>query len=198
MKILLGKKIGMTTLIADSGKIEPVTVIEAGPCVVTQIKNQAQPSFQIGFGPTKKITKPLSGHLKGKKLKYLREFPLDEANTNIYQSDATVDLSIFDDQKTVDITGTSKGKGFAGGVKRHNFKIGPKSHGSKHHRRSGSTGCRFPQHTIKGHKMPGRMGNEQVTTKHLAILKIETDKNLLLVKGAVPGNKNKLIIIKQY
>ena len=197
MKILLGKKIGMTTLIAETGKTEPATIIEAGPCVVTQIKDQAKKSFQIGFEACKKISKPLSGHLKGKNLKYLREFPLDEDNTPIYQPEATVDLSIFDTKKPVDITGTSKGKGFAGTVKRYHFKIGPKSHGSKHHRRSGSTGCRFPQHTIKGRRMAGRMGNEQVTTKCLSILRIEADKNLLIVKGAVPGTKNKLIIIKQ-
>lgn len=198
MKIILGKKIGMTTLIADSGKIEPATIIEAGPCVVTQIKNLAKKSFQIGYGVAKKNTKAISGHLKGKNLKYLREFPLDEENSEIYQPDATVDLSIFDTKKTVDITGTSKGKGFAGTVKRYNFSIGPKSHGSKHHRRVGSTGCRFPQHTIKGRRMPGRMGNEQVTTKHLSILRVETDKNLLIVRGAVPGTKNRLIVIKQY
>ncbi len=198
MKILLGKKIGMTTLIADSGKIEPATIIEAGPCIVTQIKNLAKKSFQIGYGATKKNTKAISGHLKGKTLKYLREFPLDEENSEIYQADATIDLSIFDTKKTVDITGTSKGKGFAGTVKRYNFSIGPKSHGSKHHRRVGSTGCRFPQHTIKGRRMPGRMGNEQVTTKHLSILRIETDKNLLIVRGAVPGTKNRLVIIKQH
>ncbi len=197
MKILLGKKIGMTTIITDTGKTEPATVIEAGPCPVTQLKEQPKKSFQIGYGSCKKMTKALSGHLKGKNLKHLREFPIDDENSEIYQAEAIIDLKILDTKKTVDIVGISKGKGFAGTVKRYHFKIGPKSHGSKHHRRPGSTGGRFPQHTVKGRKMPGRMGNEQVTTKNLTILRVEPEKNLLVVRGAVPGTKNKLVIIKQ-
>lgn len=197
MKVILGKKIGMTQYINDAGQASAVTVIEAGPCSITQIKDKPIKSFQIGFGAVKKTNKPLTGHLRSHPLRYLREFPYDADNESIYQADKTIDLTILDPKKEVDVTGQSKGKGFQGTVKRHHFKIGPKSHGSKHKRKPGSIGCRFPQHVIKGRKMPGHMGDERVTTQNLSILKIEADKNLLLVKGCVPGNKNSLIIISQ-
>jgi len=197
MKVILGKKIGITQLIHDNGKVDPVTVISAGPCFVTQIKNGRIKTFQIGFETAKKLNKPRTGHLKDKKLKHLREFKIDQDNESIYQENATIDLSIFDPKNKLDITGTSKGKGFAGAVKRHHFSIGPKSHGSKHHRRVGSTGGRFPQRTTKGRRMPGRLGNDRTTIKNLSIIRIEADKNLLLIKGSVPGTKNQLLIIRQ-
>jgi large subunit ribosomal protein L3 len=197
MKYLLGKKIGMTQLIAADGAVTPVTVIEAGPCAVTQIKATPKASFQIGFGVAKKINKPLTNHLKENKVRHLREFPIDQDNQEIYQAGKIIDLSIFDLQKVVKVSGISKGKGFAGTVKRYNFKIGPKSHGSKSMRQPGSTGCQFPQRKIKGKKTAGRMGNERVTVRNLPIMQIETDKNLLVVGGSVPGNNNSLVIIQQ-
>ncbi|MBU0647598.1 50S ribosomal protein L3 [Patescibacteria group bacterium] len=198
MKVLLGQKLGMTSFISQNGKIYPVTVIQAGPCYVTQIKdNKSQKSFQIGFKEIKKLNKPLAGHLKDKKLKHLKEFPVKDENEEIYQLGATIDLSILDPKSTIDISGNSKGKGFAGSVKRHNYSIGPKSHGSKHHRRVGATGGRYPQHTTKGRKMPGHMGNAKTTIKNLTIVKIDPAQNMLLVKGSIPGNNNRLLIIKQ-
>lgn len=197
MKVILGKKIGITQIINDNGRVDPATVIMAGPCFVTQVKNNDRKTFQIGFGEAKKLNKPLIGHLKDKKLKHLREFKFDSDNESIYQENATIDLSIFDIKSKVDVVGTSKGKGFAGAVKRHNFSTGPKSHGSKHHRRTGATGGRYPQRTIKGKKMPGRMGNSRTTIKNLSIIKIEPEKNLLVIKGSIPGSNNGLLIIKQ-
>lgn len=197
MRYLLGKKIGMTKFINDAGQSSAVTVIEAGPCSLTQIKDKPVKSFQIGFGVVKKANKSHTGHTRNHPVRYLREFKYDTDNEGLYQPDKNIDLSIFDPKKMVDVIGHSKGKGFQGTVKRHHFKIGPKSHGSKHQRKPGSVGCRFPQHVIKGRKMPGRMGDERVTIKNLDILKIENDKNLILVKGCVPGNKNSLVIIRQ-
>lgn len=197
MKVILGKKIGMTQYINENGQVSPVTIIEAGPCQVTQVKDGEVATFQLGYSNAKKINKPQAGHLKEKKLKYLREFKLDEKNNSIYSNDALIDLSIFDAKGKLNVTGISKGKGFQGTVKRHNFKIGPKTHGSKNQRKPGSIGCRFPQHVLKGRKLPGRMGGDQITTKNLPIISIESDKNLLIVKGCVPGNKNQLLIIKQ-
>ena len=187
----------MTQYINSTGKVDPVTIIKAGPCYVTQIKEQSPKTFQIGYLNTRKLNKPAAGHLKGKTLKYLREYQFDNNNESIYLPDAEINVSILDPKTKVDIIGQTKGKGFAGGVKRHGFSIGPKSHGSKHHRRVGSTGCRYPQRTIKGRKMPGRLGNDQQTVKNLSIIKIDTDKHLLIVKGCVPGKNNQLLIIRQ-
>lgn len=197
MKYLLGKKVGMTRYIDQKGHTYPATVIEAGPCFVTQIKTNTPATFQIGFSEVKKTNKPMSNHLPDKKLKYLREFKFDDNNQAIYQEKAAIDLSIFDQKKTLSVTGISKGKGFSGTVKRHNFKIGPKSHGSKSHREPGSTGCRYPQRAVKGRRLPGRMGTDQTTVKNLKVLNVETDKNLLVLAGCVPGNKGSLVIIKQ-
>lgn len=187
----------MTQFIKDSGQSVAATVIEAGPCYVTQVKTSQPSTFQMGFGEVKKVNKPLGNHLKEKKLKTLREFKYDNDNQEIYQADQSIDLSIFDVTKPMIVTGTSKGKGFAGTTKRHNFKIGPKSHGSKNHRKPGSTGCRYPQRAVKGRKLPGRMGVDRTTVKNIQILNIEADKNLLVVAGCVPGNKGSILIIKQ-
>lgn len=187
----------MTQYIDDRGATVCATVIEAGPCYVTQVKDGSPATFQIGFGELKKANKPLSNHLKEKKLKNLREFKYDPDNQSIYQINQVVDLSIFDQKKTVTVVGVSKGKGFAGVTKRHNFAIGPKSHGSRFHRKPGSTGHRYPQHALKGRKLPGRMGNSQVSIKNLQVLNMEVDKNLLVISGSIPGNNGSLVIIKQ-
>ena len=197
MRYLLGKKIGMTQVIAPDGVVTPATVIEAGPCPVVQIKDNAKKSFQIGFGSARKINKPLTNHLKEHKVRHLREFIFDDDNAEVYQSGQVVNASIFDQKIAVKITGISKGKGMAGVVKRYNFKIGPMSHGSKSKRQPGSTGCQYPQHKLKGKKSPGRMGNDRTTIKNLQILTIEADKNLMVVKGSVPGCNNSLLIIQQ-
>lgn len=187
----------MTQFINDHGNVQAATVIEAGPCFVVQVKDNQPATFQIGFSELKKTNKPMSNHLKDNKLKYLREFKIDEDNQEIYQLNQTIDLSIIDQKKPLTITSTSKGKGFAGTVKRHNFAIGPMSHGSKSHRRPGSTGCMYPQRAVKGRKLPGRMGGNKTTIKNLKALNIEADKNLLVVSGSVPGNKGSLVIIRQ-
>jgi len=187
----------MTQYIDDKGTVQAATVIEAGPCFVTQVKDNQPATFQIGFSVLKKANKPISNHLKEKKLKSLKEFKYDEDNQEIYQLNQSVDLSIFDQKKPLMITGISKGKGFAGTVKRHNYAIGPMSHGSKSHRRPGSTGSMYPQRAVKGRKLPGRMGTDKTTIKNMKALNIEADKNLLIVSGSVPGNKGSLLIIKQ-
>ncbi len=199
MKYLLGKKLGMTQHISPEGMVTPVTIIEAGPCVITQIKEfkNGKKSYQIGFGEAKKLNKPQSGHLRDKKLKNLREFPFSDDQKDGVEVGQTIDLSIFSKDLKVDIVGISKGKGFQGTTKRHNFKIGPKTHGSKSHRKPGSIGSRYPQRVIKGRQLPGRMGNDRVTVKKLTIVDIEADKNLLLVKGGIPGQNGRLIIVRQ-
>jgi large subunit ribosomal protein L3 len=199
MKYILGQKIGMTQYIDQNGEAFGVTVLEVGPCPVTVIRqnDETLKSVQIGFGATLNNNKPKAGHLKTKQVKHLREFHLDATNESIYQPDGTVDVSIFDQAGTVSVTGISKGKGFQGCVKRHNFKIGPKTHGSKNHRKPGSIGSRYPQGVIKGRRLPGRMGNDQITVKNLKIVEIDTVRNMLIVKGSIPGQKGRLLIIRQ-
>jgi len=199
MKYILGKKLGMTRHISETGEVVPVTIIEAGPCFVTQVKeiNEDTKTFQLGFGDTKNFNKPQAGHLKDHKVKHLKEFKFDKENAEVYSLNDKIDLSIFVKDLPVKVTGISKGKGFQGTVKRHNFSIGPMTHGSRHHRKPGSIGSMYPQKVIKGRPMPGRMGNDKKTIKNLKIVEIEPDKNLLLVKGSVPGQNGKLLIIRQ-
>ena len=197
MKYLLGKKVGMTQYIDQNGRAVAATVIEAGPCYVTQVKENTPATFQIGFSEMKKANKPMSNHLKEKKLRNLREFKFDDDNQETYKLNAILDLSLFDQKKPLMISGITKGKGFAGTVKRHNFAIGPMSHGSKSHREPGSTGCMYPQRPVKGRKLPGRMGTDKKTMNNVKVLNIETDKNLLVISGSIPGNKGSLITIKQ-
>ncbi len=199
MKYILGKKLGMTRHISETGEVVPVTIIEAGPCVVTQIKEftEDKKTFQLGFGDTLNLNKPQAGHLKENKLKHLKEFKFDSENQEVYELNKKIDLSIFAKELPVKVTGVSKGKGFQGTVKRHNFSIGPMTHGSRHHRKPGSIGSMYPQKVLKGRQMPGRMGNDKKTILNLKIVDIEADKNLLLVKGSVPGQNGKLLIIRQ-
>ncbi len=198
---IIGRKIGMTQVFRDDGIVEPVTAIEAGPCVVTQIKTVANDGYdavQLGFGHTKRLNSPERGHLK--KLgpfKYLREFRV--SNIESIQLGQRFDVSLFKEGDLVDMTGTSKGKGFAGVVKRHHFAGGPKTHGqSDRHRAPGSIGATTtPGRVFKGMRMAGHMGNERVTVRKLKVVKADPERGLLLVRGAVPGARNGLLLIRR-
>ncbi|MBM2826092.1 MAG: ribosomal protein [Dehalococcoidia bacterium] len=198
---LIGKKVGMSHLFLENGTISPVTVIEAGPCTVTQIKsvdNDGYNSVQLGFGHAKKLTSPQRGHLKGLgQFRRLREFKVADIDT--YTVGQTVDLSMFSEGDYVDVVGTSKGKGFAGGVKRHGFAGGPKTHGqSDRHRAPGSIGATTtPGRVLKGIRMAGHMGDRRTTVQNLKVVRVDSEKNLLLLKGAVPGSRNGLLLISK-
>ncbi len=202
MNGIIGKKIGMTSLFGERGDIRAVTAIEVGPCYVTQIKTEDSDGYtavQIGFGEEKRLNSPERGHLQksGHSLKYLREFRCNDIDA--VQVGQRIDVSIYEPGDKVDITGTSKGKGFAGVVKRHHFSGGPKTHGqSDRHRAPGSIGgTTFPGRVFKGKRMAGQMGNKQVTTKRIEVVRADTATNLLIVRGAVPGAKGSLVIIKK-
>ena len=194
---IIGKKVGMTQIFRDNGKAEAVTVVEAGPCSVIQIKAVAKEGYnavQLGFGEAKRLKSPERGHLRGLgQFKHLREFRVDD----IGDIQVKVDVSLFRAGDLIDVTGVSKGKGFAGVVKRHGFAGGPKTHGqSDRHRHGGSIGATTsPGRVLKGTRMAGRMGNQRVTVRKLEVLKTDPARNLLLVKGAVPGAKNGLLLI---
>ena len=198
---IIGKKLGMTQVFRDNGKVEAVTAIEAGPCTVTQVKTVAKESYnaaQLGFGAVKRINSPQRGHLKGlEQFKYLREFRMDDIEA--IEVGLKVDVSLFKSGDLVDITGVSKGKGFAGVVKRHHFAGGPKTHGqSDRHRAPGSIGATTsPGRVFKGMRMAGHMGNSRVTVQQLEVFDADPARNLLLVRGAVPGAKNGLLLIKK-
>jgi len=196
MKFILGKKIAMTQIFAEDGTVTPVTLIEAGPMTVTQIKNQEKDGYssvQVGYGKTKKTNKAKSGHLKDLgNLITLKEFQADQ---ELKRGDV-IDASIFEEGDTVKVSGVSRGKGFTGAVKRHGFHGMPASHGHHHVlRHVGSIGQRFPQHTLKGMRMAGHMGNVRVTTRGLKIMKIDRENNLIAVRGAVPGRRGTLLEI---
>lgn len=198
---LLGKKIGMTQVFLEGGLSTAVTVVEAGPCVVTQVKTVTKDGYdavQLGFGTARRLNKPREGHLaRTEKFKYLRE--LQSQDMGEVQVGQTVDASMFESGDRVDVTGTSKGKGFAGGVKRHGFAGGPKTHGqSDRHRAPGSVGAgTSPGRVFKGKRMAGHMGSVQVTTQGLEIVQVDQERNLLLIKGSVPGARHGFLIIKR-
>lgn len=196
MKAILAKKIGMTNYFNDKGEMVSVTLVEAGPCVVTQIKSKEKDGYeavQIGFGETKKIGKALAGHLGKAKSKYIKEVEMD---VNDVKVGGTITCEVFEEGEKIHVTGISKGKGFAGAIKRHNFHRGPMTHGSHHHRKPGSIGAMYPQHVFKGRKLPGQMGVEQVTVKNIRIEKIDAGKNILALKGAIPGPNKTLLVLK--
>ncbi|MFZ3172945.1 MAG: 50S ribosomal protein L3 [Carboxydocellales bacterium] len=202
VKGILGKKLGMTQLFTEEGKVVPVTVIEAGPCVVVQKKTAETDGYnaiQVGFGEIREklVNKPTKGHFgKGgvRPLRYVKEFRIE--NVDDYQLGQEITAEVFAAGESVDVAGTSKGKGFAGGIKRHGFHRGPMAHGSKYHRRPGSLGAKGPARVFKGRKLPGRMGGERVTVQNLEVIRVDKERNLLLIKGAVPGPKNGLLIVK--
>ena len=197
---ILGRKLGMTQLFKES-KVDVVTAIEAGPCTVTQVKTEGKEGYnaaQLGFIEAKRLKSAQRGHLKGTgKFKYLRELRIDD--TEGIETEQSIDVSVFQQGDHVDITGISKGKGFAGVVKRHHFAGGPKTHGqSDRHRAPGSIGAgSSPGRVWKGFRMAGHMGNSTVTVRNLEVVEADPSRNLLLVKGAVPGAKNGLLLIKK-
>ena len=200
---LLGKKIGMTRIYSEQGQAIPVTVIEAGPCVVLQKKTEAKEGYnaiQVGFGPKKetRLNKPQAGHSKAAAkggFYHIKEFRV--ADPEVYELGQEILLGeVFKIGDEVHISGRSKGRGFQGVIKRHGFKGGRKTHGSMFHRRPGSIGCSaWPSRVVKGKKLPGRMGNEQLTKKNLTVVDIRADENILLVKGSVPGAREGLLQI---
>jgi len=199
---LLGKKLGMTGFFTSEGRYLPVTVIEAGPCVVTQIKTKATDGYdalQLGFGEKRKdrVNKPLQGHLKksgDRCFQYLREFVVENPEEYNLGQEITVDMFKVGDR--VDVVGTTKGRGFAGVIKRYGFHRGPMTHGSRNVRRPGSIGCSaWPAKVIKGKKMPGRYGNDRKTVRNLEIVDIRPEDNVILVKGAVPGAESGLMAV---
>ena len=200
---ILGRKIGMTQVWDEDDNIVPVTVIQAGPCVISQVKTQATDGYdavQIGFGEIKpsRVNKPMSGHFAAhgvEPMRYLREVRVDNAEE--YHTGDTVTVANFAEVKSVDVTGTSKGKGFQGTVKRWNFNVGPNTHGSRNQRRPGSIGqCAYPARVRKGLHMAGHMGDERVTVKNLKLVRVDEEQNLLLVRGGIPGGKNALVSIR--
>ena len=205
-KAILGRKLGMTQIFTEEGQVVPVTVIESGNNVVIQSKTVESDGYnavQLGFGEIKEkhLTKPLKGRFDKagiEPVKYIREMRL--AAPSEYKVGDKIGVDIFEAGQLVDVTGVSKGKGFAGTVKRHGFARGPMGHGSKSHREPGSTGAMISGHggrVLKGKKLPGHMGNERVTVQRLTLVKVDTDRNLLLIKGAVPGPKKGLLMIKE-
>lgn len=204
MSGLLGKKIGMTSVFSSDGKIVPVTVVRAGPCVVTQVKTKetdGYASLQLGFDEKKveKLSKPIAGHLKkatDKGFRVLREFRTDTVED--IEPGATIGVDIFNVGEKVNISGISKGRGFQGTIKRHGFSRGPKTHGNRNHRKPGSIGnSAWPGKVFKGKKLPGHMGVKRETVKNLTIVDIKPEENLLLVKGAVPGCKTGILEVQK-
>ena len=201
MEGIIGRKLGMIQLFNDNGNAIAVTDIEVGPCVVTQVKTVAKEGYnavQLGFGQAKRLGSPERGHLKGLgEFRYLREFRVSDIGS--IKSGDTLDASLFKAGDVVDVTGESKGKGFAGVVKRHHFAGGPKTHGqSDRHRAPGSIGATTtPGRVFKGLRMAGHMGNSRVTVRHLEVVEADPARNLLLVKGAVPGARNGLLLVRK-
>ncbi len=200
MKALLGTKIGMTQIISEDGVAIPVTIIQAGPVTVTQVKTVETDGYnavQVAFGVGKNLSKAVAGHTKSAKVtpKHIREIRVENLPEGLKVGD-TIDVNAFELGETVHATGTSKGKGFAGTIKRHNFKASARSHGGNGNvRRVGSIGSMYPQKVFKGKKMAGRMGNDRVTVKNLSVAYIDPENNLIGLKGAVPGPKKGLVMI---
>ena len=203
-KAILATKVGMTQIFNDEGLLIPVTVLQAGPCTVTQVKtaeNDGYEAVQVGFGDIREklVNKPEKGHFDkaGVPVKrFVKEFRFENAAEYTVGQEIKADIFAVGDH--IDATGTSKGKGYQGAIKRHGQSRGPMTHGSKYHRHAGSNGAASdPSRVFKGKKMPGQMGNEQVTVQNLEIVRVDTENNLLLVKGAVPGPKKSLVTIKE-
>lgn len=203
MKGILGKKIGMTQIFTEHGEVIPVTVVEAGPVVVTQVKtteNDGYTAIQVGFGDAKEksLNKPQKGHLAAANTlkKYLKEFRVDSVEGYTVGQEIKADL--FAAGELIDVTGISKGKGFQGPIKRHGQSRGPETHGSRYHRRPGSMGaCSYPGRVFKNKKLAGHMGSVKVTVQNLEVVRVDADKNFILVKGAIPGAKGSVVTIKE-
>ena len=203
-KAILATKVGMTQIFNDEGVLIPVTVLQAGPCVVTQVKTQENDGYeavQVGFAEKREklVNKPEKGQFDKAGVsckRYVREFRFENAAE--YELGQEIKADIFAAGDHIDATAISKGKGFQGAIKRHGQSRGPMAHGSKYHRHAGSNGaCSDPSKVFKGKKMPGQMGNKQITVQNLEIVRVDAENNLLLVKGAVPGPKKSLVTIKE-
>ncbi len=200
-KGILGKKVGMTQVFNAAGRLIPVTVVEAGPCMVVQKKTEDKEGYsavQLGFGEkkAKRTSQPMKGHFAKagvSPLRFVQEIRISPEEADQYQVGEAVNVSMFKEGEIVDVVGTSKGKGFAGVIKRYNFHRGPMGHGSMYHRRPGSLGATGPARVFKGRRMPGRLGGHRVTVKGLEIIKVDPEKNLLLIKGAVPGRNGAFV-----
>ena len=203
MKGILGKKIGMTQIFTEHGEVIPVTVVEAGPVVVTQIKtteNDGYTAIQVGFQDAKEksLNKLQKGHLAAANTlkKHLKEFRVDSVEEYTVGQEIKADL--FAAGELIDVTGISKGKGFQGPIKRHGQSRGPETHGSRYHRRPGSMGaCSYPGRVFKNKKLAGHMGSVKVTVQNLEVVRVDADKNFILVKGAIPGAKGSVVTIKE-
>lgn len=204
METLIGKKLGMTQMFEASGEVTPVSVIEAGPCPIVQVKTPEKDGYsaiQIGFGAIreKRNTKARLGHFKKAGVspcRLLREVRVDDSSQ--FKVGESVDVKVFEGTDKVHVSGTSKGRGFAGTIRRHNFTAGPRTHGSHNVRAPGSIGmCATPSRVFKGKKLPGRMGGKRTTTRNLKLVEIDTKNNLLYVKGAIPGANNGFVFIEK-
>ncbi len=200
MKAILGTKVGMTQIFDEAGNVVPVTVVEAGPCVVVQVKTTERDGYeavQVGFGNNKRLAKPQVGHANKSKSspQVMREFRLsakDEALT----VGTTFDVSVFEVGESIQVSGTSKGKGFAGTIKRHNFSRGPKTHGSHNYRAPGSIGSGYPEHVFRGMRMAGHMGTDRTTVRNLKVVLVDAEHNLIGLRGAVPGPRKGLVELR--
>ena len=201
-KAILATKVGMTQIFNGNGELVPVTVLQAGPCVVTQVKtteNDGYEAVQVGFEDIREklVNKPVKGMFDKAGVsykRYVREFKLEGE----YSVKDEIKVDVFEAGDKIDATAIAKGKGFQGAIKRHGQSRGPMAHGSKYHRHAGSNGsCSTPSRVFKGKKMPGHMGGKKVTTQNLEVVRVDAEKNLLLVKGAVPGPKKSLVTIKE-
>lgn len=201
-KAILGKKVGMTQIFTGEGLAVPVTVIETGPCFVVQkktIERDGYGAIQVGFGEKREklFSKPIKGHFSKagvRPLRFLREFRVEDWDS--YQVGQEIKADLFSTGEKVDVVGTSKGRGFAGGINRHGSHRWPMAHGSKYHRRPGSLGAKGPARVYKGRRLPGHYGATRVTVQNLEVVKVDADRNLLALKGAVPGPRGGLVIIK--
>ena len=203
MKGILGRKIGMTQIFTEAGEVVPVTVVEAGPVVVTQVKTTEKDGYnavQVGFvdAKEKSLNKPQKGHLAAANTlkKHLKEFRVESVDA--YTVGQELKADVFAAGEMIDVTGISKGKGFQGPIKRHGQSRGPESHGSRYHRRPGSMGaCSYPGRVFKNKKLAGHMGSVKVTVQNLEVVRVDADKNFILVKGAIPGAKGSVVTLKE-
>lgn len=204
MKAILGKKIGMTQIFTEDGTVIPVTVVEAEPNIITQVKtteNDGYNAIQVGFLERKEkhTNQPLKGHFEKAGVtykKHLREFRVEDSSE--YEAGQEISVEVFEEGAKVDVTGVSKGKGTQGAIKRHNYALGPMAHGSKSHRVAGArSASAYPGRVFKGRAGSGKMGNEKVTVQNLEVVRVDADRNLILLRGAVPGHKGGLVRIKE-
>lgn len=204
MKAILGKKIGMTQIFTEDGTVIPVTVVQAEPNIITQVKtteNDGYNAIQVGFLERKEkhTNQPLKGHFDKAGVtykKHLKEFRVEDSSE--YQAGQEISVEVFEEGSKVDVTGVSKGKGTQGAIKRHNYALGPMAHGSKSHRVAGArSASAYPGRVFKGRAGSGKMGNERVTVQNLEVVRVDADRNLILLRGAVPGHKGGLVRIKE-